>query len=138
MPWQDFEVLVRDLMQREFSRNGCRVDVTRASRDAGVDALAFDEDPIRGGKFVIQAKRYNNIVPLSAVHDLYGKVHNEGAVRGILITTSHYGKDALEFVKDKHLTLINGAQLIHMFNQHGIAAKIEIAGKQRAASNVCY
>ena len=24
------------------------------------DAIAFDDDPIRGGKFVIQAKRYNN------------------------------------------------------------------------------
>jgi len=35
------------------------VKVTQASRDRGVDAIAFDPDPIRGGKFVIQAKRYN-------------------------------------------------------------------------------
>ncbi len=67
MAWEEFEVLIRDLIQKEFSGEGATVEVTRTSRDAGVDAIAFDEDPIRGGKFVIQAKRYNNLVPLSAV-----------------------------------------------------------------------
>lgn len=138
MDWQDFEVLTRDLIQKEFSREGCKVEVTRASRDAGVDAVAFDEDPIRGGKYVIQAKRYNNLVPLSAVRDLYGTVMNEGAVKGILVTTSHYGGDALEFVKDKPLTLINGEQLLYMFNKHGYDMKIELTKKQRAASSVSY
>jgi restriction system protein len=42
------------------------------SRDGGVDAVTFDLDPIRGGKFVIQAKRFNNVVPVSAARDLYG------------------------------------------------------------------
>ena len=138
MDWQDFEVLIRDLMQKEFSRVGCKVEVTRASRDAGVDAIAFDEDPIRGGKYVIQAKRYNNLVPLSAVRDLYGTVQNEGAVKGILVTTSHYGGDAIEFVKDKPLTLINGEQLLYMFNKHGYNMKIELTKKQKAASSVLY
>jgi restriction system protein len=32
------------------------------SRDGGVDAVAFEPDPIRGGKIVIQAKRYTNTV----------------------------------------------------------------------------
>lgn len=138
MDWQEFEVLVRDLIQKEFAREGCKVEVTQASRDAGVDAIAFDEDPIRGGKYVIQAKRYNNIVPLSAVRDLFGTVHNEGAVKGILITTSYYGKDSLEFVKNKPLKLINGEELIYMFNKHGYQLKIEIQKKQKAASSVSY
>lgn len=138
MDWQDFEVLVRDLIQKEFARDGCKVEVTQASRDAGVDAIAFDEDPIRGGKYVIQAKRYNNIVPLTAVRDLFGTVHNEGAVKGILITTSYYGKDSLEFVKNKPLKLINGEELIYMFNKHGYQLKIELQKKQKAASSVSY
>jgi len=95
MAWQDFEVLVRDLIRKEFAHDGCNVEVIRASRDAGVDAIAFDTDPIRGGKFIIQAKRYHNLVPVGAVRGLYGTVVNEGAVKGILITTSHYGKDAI-------------------------------------------
>ncbi len=138
MAWQDFEILVRDLIEKEFSREGCSVEVTRASRDAGVDAIAFDEDPIRGGKYVIQAKRYNNLVPVSAVRDLYGTVVNEGAVKGILITTSYYGKDSLQFVKDKPLKLINGEELLHMFQEHGYDFKIELKKKARRASRNNY
>jgi len=138
MDWADFEVMIRDLIQKEFSREGCEVEVTQASRDAGVDAVAFDEDPIRGGKFVIQAKRYNNLVPLTAVRDLFGTVHNEGAVKGILVTTSYYGKDALEFVKNKPLTLINGEELLYMFQKHGYKLKIELQKKQKASSEKSY
>lgn len=133
MAWEEFEILIRDLIQKEFSGDGATVEVTRASRDAGVDAIAFDEDPIRGGKFVIQAKRYNNLVPLSAVRDLYGTVVNEGAVKGILVTTSYYGPDAISFVKDKPLTLINGEQLLYMFQQHGYDFRIAL-NKHHAAS----
>ena len=62
MDWQDFEHLIRELFELEFGRTGGEVEVTRASRDYGVDAIAFDPDPIRGGKIVIQAKRYTNTV----------------------------------------------------------------------------
>lgn len=137
MEWADFEVLVRDLIGKEFSHAGCKVEVTRASRDGGVDAIAFDEDPIRGGKYVIQAKRYNNIVPLTAVRDLFGTVHNEGAVKGILITTSYFGKDSLEFANGKPLKLINGEELLYMFNKHGYNFKIELKAK-KAASSTAY
>ncbi len=87
MPWEDFEHLVREVFAKEFSKDGAEVNVTQSSRDGGVDAIAFDPDPIRGGKFVIQAKRYNNVVPISAVRDLYGTMINEGATKGILVTT---------------------------------------------------
>ena len=50
--------------------------MTQASRDRGVDALVFDPDPVRGGKYVIQAKRYTTTVDVSAVRDLYGTVLN--------------------------------------------------------------
>ena len=57
----------------------------------------------RGGKIVIQAKRYTNTVGVDSVRDLYGTVLNEGAIKGILITTSQYGPDAYEFARDKPL-----------------------------------
>ncbi|MBE7546622.1 MAG: restriction endonuclease [Planctomycetia bacterium] len=53
MDWEDFEHLIRELFEKEFSQSGGEVKVTRSSRDAGVDAVAFDPDPIRGGKIVI-------------------------------------------------------------------------------------
>jgi restriction system protein len=117
--WEDFEHLVRELFEKEFAQSGGEVRVTQASRDRGVDAIAFDPDPIRGGKFVIQAKRYNMVVPVSAVRDLYGTMIAEGATKGILVTTSHYGRDSREFAKDKPITLIDGENLVHMFQKHG-------------------
>jgi restriction system protein len=106
MHWDDFEHLVRELFSKIFSSGGGEVRVTQASRDGGIDAVAFDPDPIRGGKFVIQAKRYVGLVSVSAVRDLYGTMINEGAVKGILVTTGHFGNDSREFVKDKPIALI--------------------------------
>ena len=91
-----------------------------------MDAVAFDPDPIRGGKIVIQAKRYTNIVEVSAVRDLYGTVLNEGAMKGILVTTSDYGPDAYEFAKGKPLTLLNGGNLLFLLEKHGHKAKIDL------------
>ncbi len=129
MDWQKFETLVRDIFSKEFAGEGVDVKVTQASRDAGVDAIIFDPDPIKGGKFVIQAKRYNNVVGVSAVRDLYGTVMNEGAVKGILVTTSNYGKDSIEFAKDKPITLINGSELVYLFNKHGYKVNIQVKKK---------
>lgn len=119
MPWEDFEYFVRELFDKMFNVDGGEVKVTQASHDGGVDAIAFDDDPIRGGKFIIQAKRYNNVVPVSAVRDLYGTMIHEGATKGILVTTSFYGKEAYDFSKDKPITLIDGQALLGLLNKYG-------------------
>lgn len=124
--WDDFEHLVRELFEREFASRGGEVKVTQASSDGGVDAVAFDPDPITGGKIVIQAKRYTRTVGVSAVRDLYGTVMNEGASRGILVTTADYGPDAYSFANGKPLTLMNGANLLHMMQRHGQKARIDL------------
>ena len=127
MHWDDFEHLIRELFEKEFVSSGGEVKVTQASSDGGVDAIAFDPDPIRGGKIVIQAKRYTNVVGVAAVRDLYGTVMNEGATKGILVTTSDYGKDSYEFAKDKPITLLNGSNLLSLLEKHGHKARINIA-----------
>ena len=124
--WQDFENLIREVFNEEFNVFGGEVKITQASRDGGVDAIAFDNDPIRGGKIVIQAKRYTNVVGVSAVRDLYGTVINEGAMKGILVTTSYYGNDAYEFAKDKPIQLIDGAGLLGLMDRHGHKARIDL------------
>lgn len=126
MEWETFEHLVREIFEREFVSEGGEVKVTQASRDGGVDAIAFDPDPIRGGKYVIQAKRYTRTVGVAAVRDLYGTVMHEGADRGILVTTSDYGADSASFAKDKPLTLINGSQLLSLLEKHGHRARIDL------------
>lgn len=131
MDWEDFEHLVREVLETEFAGNGGEVKVTRASRDGGIDAIAFDPDPIRGGKIAIQAKRYTNTVGVAAVRDLYGTVINEGAMKGILVTTADYGPDAYEFAKGKPITLLNGGHLLYLLEKHGHRARIDLEEAKR-------
>jgi restriction system protein len=116
----EFEALVSNL----FAKMGLETKLTRSSRDGGVDAVAFDKRPVLGGKVVIQAKRYSHTVGVAAVRDLYGTMMNEGANKGILVTTSGYGPDAFEFAKDKPIELISGSGLLYLLDQVGHPARI--------------
>ena len=126
MNWEDFEHLVRELFEKEFVSSGGEVKITQSSSDGGVDAVAFDPDPIRGGKIVIQAKRYTRTVGVASVRDLYGTVLAEGAIKGILVTTADYGPDAHKFATGKPITLLNGSNLLHLLEKQGIKAAIDI------------
>jgi restriction system protein len=118
----DFEHLITNL----FQKMGLETRLTQASRDGGVDCVAYDVRPILGGKVVIQAKRYKNTVGVSAVRDLFGTMHNEGANKGILVTTSGYGTAAHEFATGKPIELITGSNLLYLLKEHaGLDAKIE-------------
>jgi restriction system protein len=126
MDWEDFEHLIHEAFETEFSQNGGEVRITQASRDGGVDAVAYDPDPIRGGKIVIQAKRYTSIVGVSAVRDLHGTVVDEGATKGILVTTADYGPDAYGFAKGKPLALLSGSNLLHLLEKRGHKATVDV------------
>jgi restriction system protein len=118
----EFEALITNL----FEKMGLETRLTQASRDCGVDCVAWDTRPVLGGKVIVQAKRYKHTVGVSAVRDLYGTVHNEGAAKGILVSTSGYGKSAYEFAQNKPLELITGSNLLFLLEEHtGLKAKIE-------------
>jgi restriction system protein len=131
MDWQDFEHLIRELFEKEFSGRGTEVKITQTSRDRGVDAIVFDPDPIRGGKYIIQAKCYTNTVEVEAVRALCAVVRQEGASRGILVTTSTYGVDAYSFVNNEPITLLDGAQLLGLLQTHGYQFRIDLAEARR-------
>jgi len=119
----EFEALITNL----FATMGLDTRLTQPSRDGGVDCVAYDPRPIFGGKVVIQAKRYKNTVGVSAVRDLFGTVQNEGASKGILVTTSGYGKASFDFAAGKPLELLDGSNLLYLLSEHaGIEAKIVI------------
>jgi restriction endonuclease len=132
MDWQDFEHLIRELFEKEFCSRGAEVKITQASRDRGVDAVVFDPDPIHGGKYIIQAKRYTNTVDVSAVRDLCAVVQKEGASRGILVTTSTYGADSYAFANNEPVTLLNGAELLGLLKKHGYAFRINLQEARRS------
>jgi restriction system protein len=74
-------------------------------------------------------------------------MQNEGASKGILVTTSGYGKASFEFADGKPLELLAGSNLLYLLEQYaGIVAKIEppedwtdpdqdSAGKPQVANN---
>ena len=131
MDWEDFEHLIRELFEAEFAERGAVVRITQASRDRGVDAVIFDPDPIRGGKIILQAKRYTNTVGADAVRDLYGTVVKERANKGILITTSNFGPDSYDYVKDLPITLLSGGNLVHLLGKHGHKTRIDLVEAKR-------
>lgn len=135
MDWEDFEHLCRELFEKAFAESGAQVKVTQASRDQGVDAVIFDPDPLRGGKIVIQAKRYTNTVDVSAVRDLYGAIINEGAIKGILVTTSSFGPDSYSFAKDKPITLLDGSGLLGLLQQYGYSFRINLEEAKKVTSH---
>jgi restriction system protein len=87
----EFEGLITNL----FASMGLDPRQTRPSRDGGVDCVAFDSRPVFGRKVIVQAKRHKSTVGGSAVRDLFGTVQNEGASKGIFVTTSGYGSAVL-------------------------------------------
>ncbi|WLR98754.1 restriction endonuclease [Shinella sumterensis] len=134
MDWSDFEHLIRELFEREFASRDGEVKITQSSSDGGVDAVAFDPDPITGGKIVIQAKRYTRTVGVSAVRDLFGTMQHEGASRGILISTADYGPDAHQFASGKPISLFSGSHLLHLLQKHGYNAKIDLQAARKELS----
>jgi restriction system protein len=59
---------------------------------------------------------------------------NEGASKGILVTTSSFGPDAYEFAKGKPITLLDGGNLLHLLGEQGHKARIDLAEAKRLAA----
>jgi restriction system protein len=112
----DFENLVAEL----FQGMGFEVMTTERTGDGGVDVRAMDPDPIRGGKLVIQVKRYRHTIPPALVRELYGTMLHEGATKGILVTTAEFGPGARQFAEGKPLALIGGRQLADLLSRNGM------------------
>jgi hypothetical protein len=112
----EFENITKALL----IKMGFNATTTKASGDGGVDIIAINEQPIIGGKYIIQCKRYalGNNIGEPVVRELYGVIHAENANKGILITTSDFSKQAVAFAKDKAIELINGHDLGNLCNKY--------------------
>ncbi|MFI8850791.1 restriction endonuclease [Streptomyces sp. NPDC053499] len=120
-----FESLVAEL----FRAMGMQAVTTQRSNDGGVDVDALDPAPIRGGKIVVQVKRYRNTVPPTAVRDLYGTVQGAGANKGVLVTTSKFGPGSHTFANGKPLELVSGTDLVDLLRRHGLRGRLGSDGR---------
>ncbi|MEU9876854.1 restriction endonuclease [Streptomyces phaeochromogenes] len=119
-----FESLVAEL----FRAMGMQAVTTQRSNDGGVDVDALDPTPIRGGKIVVQVKRYRNTVPPTAVRDLFGTVQDAGANKGVLVTTSGFGPGSHTFANGKPLELVAGNELVDLLHRHGLRGRLGGSG----------
>ncbi|MGW6974624.1 restriction endonuclease [Streptomyces sp. NPDC054952] len=115
-----FENLVAEL----FRAMGMEAVTTQRSGDGGVDVEALDPAPIRGGRIVVQVKRYRNTVPPTAVRDLYGTVQDAGANKGVLVTTSSFGPGSYTFANGKPLELVPGVELVDLLHRYGLRGRL--------------
>jgi hypothetical protein len=113
---REFENLVKTLL----IKMGFKAATTKASGDGGVDIIATNEQPILGGKYVIQCKRYSigNNIGEPVIRELYGAMMHENASKGILITTSDFTRQAAIFAQNKAVELINGSSVLCLLNKY--------------------
>lgn len=90
---------------------------TRRSRPFHFSGSEFAS--ARTGGRIIQAKRTKNVVPFETVSALVGVVEHKRAAKGILVTTSWFGRASEAFANEHgRLELLDGANLVHLFKEH--------------------
>ena len=57
-------------------------------------------------------------------------------MKGILVTTSHFGSDAYDFAKDKPLALFPGAELLGLLEKYGYKFRIDIDEAKRLRAEI--
>ena len=84
--------------------------------------LIIKEDKLGLDKIYVQAKRWENTVPVSAVRDFAGSLLAKKARKGVFITTSSFPKSAYEFVGniDTTIVLIDGPMLAKFMLEHNV------------------
>lgn len=130
----DFEKLCQVLL----NKLGFRVETTKQSGDGGIDLIAYCEQPLLKGKYIVQCKRYSGGVGEPIVRDLYGVVMAERANKGILITTGHFTLSAMKFASDKNLELIDGEQLNELLISNNLKSTQSLAQKTSFSHFKCF
>jgi len=96
--WRDFEKLIATLLEQ----SGWSVELTRGSKDGGVDVVAIKDDPVCGKiKSLWQAKKYRlgSKVELRDVRDLSAVRDDQKATKAVIVTTSHLTKGAIDWIR---------------------------------------
>ena len=118
-----FERLVVDLLIK-MGYGGSRKEagqIIGKSGDGGIDGI-IKEDKLGLDTIYVQAKKWENTVPVGQVRDFAGSLLSKKAKKGIFISTSNYPKGAYEFVSsiEPRIVLIDGKELAELMIQHNV------------------
>jgi restriction system protein len=122
-----FERLVIDLLLA-MGYGGSRKDAGEAiggSKDGGIDGI-IKEDKLGLDTIYIQAKRWENTVGRPVVQAFAGSLDGVPANRGIMITTSRFSQDAVNFVNkiQKKIVLMDGEQLARLMIEYNVGVSL--------------
>jgi len=118
-----FEQLVIDVLVA-MGYGGSEEDAARVvgqSGDGGIDGI-IKEDRLGLESIYVQAKRWEATVGRPTVHQFAGALHGQRARKGVMITTSNFSREAVEYAKASQITivLIDGAQLADYMVEFGV------------------
>lgn len=125
-----FERLVIELLQKmgygqEIVNAG---EVTGKTGDEGIDGI-IRQDVLGFDKIYVQAKRWadDHTVGEPEIQQFAGALLGKGASKGLFITTSHFSRQAFNYV-EKHMTarivLIDGTALTKLMIQYGLGVSV--------------
>jgi restriction system protein len=118
-----FERLVVNLLVK-MGYGGSYADAAQVvgkSGDGGIDGI-IKEDRLGLESIYVQAKRWEATVGGPDIRQFAGALHGKRARKGVLITTSSFSRDALEYAKTSQIAivLIDGLQLADFMIEFGV------------------
>lgn len=89
--------------------------------DGGIDGMV-KEDRLGLDVLYVQAKRWENPVGRPEVQAFVGSLEEKHAQKGVFITTSHFSKDAWDFVGriGKKIILVDGQTLADLMIDYSV------------------
>ena len=118
-----FEHLVVELLVA-MGYGGSHDDAARVvgrTRDGGIDGI-IKEDRLGLESIYVQAKRWDGAVGRPLIQQFAGALQGQRARKGVMITTSTFSKEAIEYARGLQTTivLIDGAQLAQLMIEYGV------------------
>lgn len=109
---RQFEEIVCEMLNKK----GYKVNLTNQTRDGGKDIIIVENNLLGSFLVYVECKHYSPERPIGVnlVRELYGTISADEATAGLLITSSYFSKDAINFKnKVKHrISLMDYVQLI--------------------------
>lgn len=124
-----FEKLVLDLLfhMGYGGKNRDSFIHTQYGHDGGIDGL-IKEDELGLDYIYIQAKRWKNTVTAPEIQKFSGALHEQGANKGVFITTSSFSQGAIDYAQrniSNRIVLIDGKLLAELMIVYEVGVTTE-------------
>jgi len=130
-------VVVKLLMAMGYGGVAGHGTVTGKVGDGGIDGV-IKQDKLGLDVVCIQAKRWDGPVGRPVIQGFVGSMDYIRARKGVIMTTSTFTKDALDFVErieGKKVVLIDGDQLAELMIEHGLGVVTTKSYELKEVSN---